>query len=275
MKAFGLLDSGLRSVWIALCCLSVSEPVLPAQEDNKPAAQPAASSVQQQLEELKAGQQRILKELEQLKRRLDSKDSRTDFLAKPAPPKIIPMNVQGEPFRGASQARVGMVEYSDFACSFCAEYVRNVYPRIEADYIKTGKIKYFFRDFPEPEHTNALTAAQAARCAGEQGKFWEMHDLLFAAPQAPNASELGTYAQALDLDTGKFQACLATGRWLEAIRRSAAGATRLGIYGTPAFLLGTLSEDGNVVRTSKVLVGDASFEAIKAALDELLARKPQ
>ena len=88
--------------------------------------------------------------------------------------------------------------YSDFDCSFCAKYVHEVYPLIAENYIKTGKIKYFFRDLPAPRDTNAFLKAQAARCAGEQGKFWEMHDWLFAnqsvsAPQdlTPEAKALG------------------------------------------------------------------------------------
>src|SRR5260221_459521 len=84
--------------------------------------------------------------------------------------------VHGEPFRSDAHARVAIIEYSDFECPLCRQFARDVYPLIDAAYIHSGKVKYFFRDLPLPMHPHALPAARAARCAGEQGKFWEMHD---------------------------------------------------------------------------------------------------
>jgi protein-disulfide isomerase len=184
---------------------------------------------------------------------------------------VISVNVHGEPFRGDRTARVAIMEYSDFECSYCAKFVHEVYPTIEKDYIKAGKVKYFFRDLPAPEHPNALGAAEAARCAGDQGKFWEMHDLLFASQGALAQSNLLTHAQELRLDIKKFNECLTNRLYSGSIRLSVAGAKALGVYGTPAFVLGTLSEDGDVLRVSKVLVGGESDAALRPALDELLA----
>src|SRR5947207_10826999 len=79
-----------------------------------------------------------------------------------AMPSIIPLNVHGEPFKGDAHAKVAIVEYSDFDCSFCATYAHDIFPLIDDDYIKPGKVKYFFRDLPAREHTNALFKAQAA-----------------------------------------------------------------------------------------------------------------
>jgi len=180
------------------------------------------------------------------------------------------LNVMGEPFRGEAKAKVAILEYSDFECSYCGKYVREHYPRIEAEYIKTGKIRYLFRDLPAREHPNALAAAQAARCAGEQGKFWEMHDLLFAAQTALAPADLQSYAQVLGLDPKSFNECLASKKYAEAIRRSALAADRLGIYGTPAFLIGKLSDDGNVLRATKALVGGDSLEQVRSTLEEVL-----
>ncbi len=120
-----------------------------------------------------------------------------------------------------------------------------------------------------------MLAAQAARCAGEQGKFWEMHDLLFAAQPALAATNLTALAQALGLDQAQFGACLTSGRFSENIRMSVAGARTIGLHGTPAFLTGTLSEDGNFLRATNILMGVESLEALKASIDGLLATGAQ
>ena len=194
---------------------------------------------------------------------------------KPPAAKLFTLNVHGEPFRGDAKARVAIVEYSDFDCSFCGKYVKEIYPSIDLNYIKTGKLKYFFRDFPGPKETISMQKAQAARCAGEQGKFWEMHDLLFKLSGNPTGDEWLAHAGSLRLNTNQFQVCVASGKYVENIQRSVASAERMGIHGTPAFLLGTLSEEGDFVRATRTLIGAESFESIKAALDELLESTAQ
>ena len=263
-----------RVLLIALAALFnqfVSVFSLSAQENKKPDAQPAAQSIQQQIDDLKQGQQRVLDELAEIKKLLQEKPGRVDNAAKPTKPSPISLNVHGELYRGDSRARVAIMEYSDFECSFCARYVREVYPRIDEEYIQSGKVKYFFRDLPEPGQTNALLKARAARCAGEQGQFWEMHDRLFATQSDPAGRNMELQAQALGLDIEKFSACLTSGRYSENIRLSMAGARRAGIYGTPAFLIGTVSDDGDFVLATKLVVGGESFETIKSGLDEMLA----
>src|SRR5205085_7770174 len=125
-------------------------------------------------------------------------------------------------------------------------------------------------DLPDPAQTNAFHKAEAARCASDQGKFWEMHDLLFAAQSAQNRQDLVSFAQGLGLDTEKFNQCMRSEKYAEAIRKSMADAKRMGIYGTPAQLIGTMSEDGDFVRVTKVLVGGDTYQNIRSALEELL-----
>jgi len=241
-----------------------------AQENKEPAGQKAASSIQQQIDDLKEGQQRMLKELAEIKKLLQDRTNRVDG-AKPAMPNAISLNVHGEPFKGGNGARVAIVEYSDFDCSFCAKYATEIYPLIDENYIKPGKIKYFFRDLPSPEHPNALFKARLARCAGEQGKFWEMHDRLFANQSAVDGQDLAPYAQTVGLDAEQLRQCLAGERYTENIRRSMYGAARMGIRGTPAFLIGTVTADGDFLRTTNVFLGAESYAAVKSILDELLA----
>ena len=80
--------------------------------------------------------------------------------------------------KGEEGAPVVMVEYSDYQCPYCVKYINESFPQIEKDYIDTGKVRYLFRDLPLPFHANASAAALAARCAGDQGQYWEMHDIL-------------------------------------------------------------------------------------------------
>jgi protein-disulfide isomerase len=243
------------------------------QVDSKDSQEKSLSALKKQVEELKENQAKMLLEMEDMKALLRELSARREYPVKPEVPRLFSINVHGEPFRGEGTARVAIMEYSDFACSYCARYVRELYPQIETTYVKTGKVKYFFRDLPE--HANASLPAQAARCAGDQGKFWEMHDMLFAAQPALDETNLLAYATSLGLDKQKFSVCLSEGTYAEAIRQSAAGARSMNLHGTPSFITGLISEDGNFLRTTNFFVGIESFEAVKASLDRLLVPGPK
>jgi protein-disulfide isomerase len=240
-----------------------------ADEPNQQPPQAATPSIQQQLEELREGQRQLRNELEEIKKVLQTKPALTNLETKPLTPKISSVDVYGEPFDGTNSARIAIIEYSDFDCSFCAKYARTVFPRIDQDYVKTGKIRYFFRDLPERAETNSWLKARAARCAGDQGKFWEMHDLLFAQQGNPTQDPT-PWAQTIGLDLEQFGKCFSTWKYVENIQRSAEGAKRMGIFGTPAFLVGTVTKDGDFVWVKKMLVGAQTYETLKGILDELL-----
>lgn len=258
-------------VWWLLASAVAAGPLVAQQETTKESAPTPSASLQQQIDDLKAGQERILRELDELKRLLRQRPNRPDLPSSPLPPENISLGVHGEPFRGDRQARVAIMEYSDFDCSFCSRYALEILPRIDADYIKTGKVKYYFRDLPAPEHTNSLFKARAARCIGEQGRFWEIHDWLFAHRAPLNDSELDQVLKTMDLDAAAVHECLDNGRYAEAIQRSVVGARRIGIRGTPAFLVGTMSQDGDTIQVTKVMLGAESYETIKSVLDELIS----
>jgi protein-disulfide isomerase len=248
---------------ISQLTLNASEPSPQPVDQNQP-------SIQKQLDQLKAGQERLSRQVGEIKTLLERlTGTPTNGSGNPTVPTVVSANVHGEPFRGTNSARVAIIEYSDFDCSFCGRYARTVFPRIESDYIQSGKIKYFFRDLPEPGDTNAWFKARAARCAGDQGKFWQMHDLLFAN-QPATSPEVITLTQALGIDMREFNQCISSEKYLENIRRSVAGAKRMGLYGTPAFLIGSLSDDGDFMRVNRVLVGAETYDSLKSVLDELL-----
>ncbi len=140
-------------------------------------------ALRQELEAIKEGQGRLQKDVQEIKAILQG------ARAAAQPPQVQPQNVvltlDGEPTKGDTSARVVLVEFTDYQCPFCGRYVHDAYAQIEAEYIKTGKLRYVIREFPlESIHPQAFKAAEAALCAGDQGKYWEMHDRLFANQRA-------------------------------------------------------------------------------------------
>ena len=127
------------------------------------------------------------------------------------------------------------------------------------------------RDFPlEAIHPQAFKAAEAAHCAGDQGKYWEMHVLLFAQQRALGAADLTRHAATLGLDGAKFQTCLDKGTHADAVRRDLAEGAKAGVRGTPTFFLGVI-ENGTKVRVTRVIRGAQPAEAFKQAIDAALA----
>jgi len=119
------------------------------------------------------------------------------------------INLDGARVAGAKNAKVTMVEFADYQCPFCARHFRETFSLIEKDYLRTGKVKYAFFDFPlEHSHPQAFQAAVAAYCAGEEGKYWEMHARLFTHQQELLEKDLLHHAQAIGLDPSKFERCL-------------------------------------------------------------------
>ena len=145
-------------------------------------------------------------------------------------------------------------------------------PQIEKDYLDTGKMKYVFMDFPLPMHGQAIKASEAALCAGDQNKFWEMHDTLFANQNALSPEALSKHAEALGLDTTQFKKCLDSGKHAVRIKAAMAEGQKAGITGTPGFLLGFIEADGKVKATKKIS-GAVPYGNFKATIDEMLSSK--
>src|SRR5262245_25723020 len=151
----------------------------------------------------------------------------------------ILQSLDGTPALGDPNARIVIVEFGDYQCPFCGQHANQVLPQILADYVKSGKIRYFFKDIPvEAIHPQAFKAAEAALCSGEQGKYWEMHDRLFKNQRALTVRELSAHAAVLDLDIGKFQQCLDGDTYATQIRKSVQDGLKAGVRGTPTFFIG-------------------------------------
>jgi protein-disulfide isomerase len=260
------MNQMIKLLIAAMLGLALLTPALAQARDDKPKSNTAAT-LQQQIDELKAGQQQILKEVQEIKKILQSFQE----AASQQTPQEINLPVSGEPFKGSPSARVAIIEYSDYQCPFCGEYSREVFPRLDSDYVKSGKVRYYFRDLPLSSHPQAVPAALASRCAGEQGKFWEMHERLFANQNALGIEALKQHAAALGLDATRFNECLSSGKYRNAVARSMASAERMRIDGTPAFLIGVLDANGEVVKVNQVLLGAKAYEEFKSVLDGALA----
>ena len=165
-------------------------------------------------------------------------------------------DVKGAPVKGAKDALVTIVQLSDYQCPFCWR-VEPTINKVMDEY--KGKVRVAWRDLPLPFHPNAMPAAIAARAAGEQGKFWEMHDKIFANQQHMDRATYEKYAQELGLNMGKFKAALDANKGKEAIEADAAAGGKIGARGTPAFFI-----------NGKFLSGAQPFEAFKAKIDEEL-----
>jgi len=224
-------------------------------------------ALRKELESLKQGQSDIQKELQEIKTLLRGR------VATPPPePQNMVLSVKDDPVKGEKDAKITLIEFSDFQCPFCSRHSRDTLPQLEREYIATGKIKYVFRNFPIASiHPLAFKAAEAANCAGEQGKYWEMHDRLFANQNALGLKDLPNHAKALVLEMPKFQQCLDSGKHAEKIRKDLADGQKAGVQGTPSFFLGLTEPNDGMVKAVRIIRGAQPYTAFKEAIDSLLS----
>jgi protein-disulfide isomerase len=181
---------------------------------------------------------------------------------KPPPIQRVEVSIQGAPFKGGEKAPVTIVEFSDFHCPFCKRVVPTL-AQLESKYGE--KIKLVFRDFPiEGLHPGASKAHEAARCAGEQGKFWPYHDKLFAGPASSTPELFNRFAKEVGLESAAFETCLSSGKHQAAIKKDIEEGQRLGVAGTPAFFI-----------NGRLFTGAQPLEAFARVIDEELSRVAQ
>jgi protein-disulfide isomerase len=169
-------------------------------------------------------------------------------------------------YLGSDSAPITVTEYADYECPACQEWYTVQFPTIEERLIKTGKVRWRYRDFPLDQlHPNALTSAHAAACADEQGKFWEMSHRIYSwEPRWPEQRDaLGTfsgYAKAVGLDLPKYGACMESARYAGRLQASKAEGMAAGVGSTPTFLInGQLYAGGKAVH----------YDMLKQMLDSL------
>lgn len=170
--------------------------------------------------------------------------------------------------RGDPNAPITILEYSDFTCGFCEKFFHETFPQLLTEYIETGKVRFVYRDFPRAPGGPALHSAQAARCAGQQGAYWPMHDRLFNSGGQLSMDQLKGYAKELGLNVEKFSQCLDSNEFVTDIFKDRMEGGTLGIRGTPAFVLfpTNVSDDSNLI----LIPGAFPFETFKEQIDKLL-----
>jgi protein-disulfide isomerase len=213
--------------------------------------------------------QQILDELKAIHKSLDARPVAAPQPAAPAPQddKVSMTFPAGGFSVGKENAPLVLVEYTDYQCPFCQRYHNDSFAQIKANFIDTGKIRYISRDFPLPFHENARRSATAARCAGEQGKFWELRDTLIINASQLQADKLPGYAQSVSMDVPKFQACVDSDKYRAAIDKDIAEGTAAGVNGTPSFVLGRI-ENGKLQGVR--MVGAMPYAQFEAKIQEML-----
>lgn len=184
---------------------------------------------------------------------------------------VATIDVSGDPALGSDDTLVTLVEFSDYECPFCVRHFTQTMPEINDRFIATGRIQYVFKDFPIDQlHPGAMLAHQAARCAAEQGMFWEMHVKMFSPAGTHTPEALEAHAREAGVSIEPFRDCMASGRTVDEIRSSVQTAVNLGANGTPAFFIGLRDPQTHQVTVIQAISGAhpiAEFEKAIAAVE--------
>lgn len=204
-------------------------------------AQSVDEGLRRDLESLKQGQAEIRKELRELKDLLGARLS-------PRPASAIPENlvltVADAPLLGHRNAKVTLIDFSDYQCPYCP---------ISA------------------LHPKAYKLHEAAYCAGEQDRYWEMHARLFESPQQAELKDLAGHAQALGLDVPRFEGCVAGEKYAAKVRQGVTDGQSAGVNGTPTFFIGLTDANDGKVRPSQVIRGAQPYQVFRQILEGLLS----
>ncbi len=172
---------------------------------------------------------------------------------------------------GRQDAPLTLVEFTDYQCPFCRQFHITTFDELKKNFIDTGKLRYISLDFPLDMHENARRAAVAARCAGDQGRFWELRNVMIVNANQLKPENLLTYVTDLKLDVDKFRACVESDRYRAEIDRQLAAGQAIGVSATPSFVLGRSGIDKvDGIR----LVGAMPYSVFDGKIKELLAKAP-
>jgi protein-disulfide isomerase len=270
-----------KTVVILSACLSLAVVAAPQDVPKRDAYAPGAKCLVAQHDAAaksdavtKEQADAIVGELKQIRQLLEKQQTQLaramapQPAAAPAPPEKVQMNVgNGWYSIGRADAPVTLVEFADYQCPFCKKFHTDAYAELKKNYIDTGKLRFVSRDLPLEFHPFALKAAEAARCAGDQNKYWELRDALYANSAPPNDDVIKKAVENLALDAKGFQACLDSDKYKADVQKDASEAAKLQISGTPTFVLAKSAKDKlDGVR----IVGAQPFATFQAAIDGLL-----
>lgn len=187
----------------------------------------------------------ILQELRQIRQLLE-KQGRPAPAAQPeeTPTRAKIGDLTGVPMLGRKDAPLTIVEFTDYQCPFCQRFHLSAYPEIKRAYIDTGKVRFFSKDMPLDFHPNAMRAAQAARCAAEQNRFWDLRDVMGQNPDKLDMDHIAAFAEALHMDSKALRSCVESGKYKEPVQTDVLEAMKIGATGTPTFIVGKSMGEG-------------------------------
>ncbi len=181
-----------------------------------------------------------------------------------------PISLAGAMVEGCDSTRIVIVQYSDFECPACGAFARDVLPDLRQRYIANCKARFAFRNLPvAATHEFALAAAEAASCAGHQGQFWAMHDLIFRQQERLDRGALDLKSRRLGLDPAAFENCMNQHLSLTQIRLDAGEAVTVGVAATPTFLVGVVDES-KVLKVARRLTGSPTAAELEKIIESLL-----
>ena len=258
-----------------VACLAILVALAPHQVTGQDVAD--VQSVLRRVEMLEATQLRMLRELESISTQLSEgrKAAPAGLLRTPPPPPAIPSSVQSiadAAVKGSADAAVVLIEYADFQCPYCGQFARQILPEIEKRYVSTGLVRVVFKHMPLQEiHPQAVMAAETAECARQQGKFWQMHDALFA-DQRLDETSLVEKARAIGVGIPQFSECVrgsgGVGNGRDRVKQDLATARALGLAVTPTFLIGR--DVGGAVKVAQILTGVRGVDVFTSAIESIL-----
>ena len=181
----------------------------------------------------------------------------------------IKLMENGSPVFGATNAQISIVEFGDYQCTFCYKFHQNTFNNIQIEYIDSGKVNYVYRDFPLNGHDSVL-AAEASYCAGDQGKYWSYHNLLFNNWAGENTgwiniNSLIKFATKANLDISEFNKCLDTHKYYQKVMDNESYANKIGINATPSFLI---FDDKELIR----IIGAEQLNKFQSVINQLSSK---
>lgn len=224
----------------------------------------AAPRSADRLDLIQADVKTLAAQMERLSAQIDAMDR----VVRPLEMRRVSMDFADAPTMGNSEARVGIVAFSDFQCPYCQRFHLSAYPVLKERYIDTGKVLMAYRDLPLAFHPMAKGAAAAAHCAGAQGQYWEAVDALFEAQDRLGPALYPEIAAGLGLDMDVFRTCLDDPAIMAHVEGDAAVAAALGIEGTPTFFIGRV--EGRRVIDAIPMIGLPPYETMAGVIESLL-----
>jgi len=257
----------MTSYLLPTCCLLLlSSSVGCLADDSKTTDE--LREIREELALLHTGQQQLASAVDAI---LAALSGHGGILPKGVPLDNLSTSTLHVPFRGNELASIGVLEFSDYQCPYCREHFERTLPVLEEKYIKNGKIRYFVRDFPlEPIHPQAERWAEATHCAEEMGHFWELRSSLFKNQSEGNMEN--ALAAIPSSDRGAFDRCMMERRFEARVRDDVTEGKRLGVNGTPEFLIGYFdTNDPTELKCVRRLSGTVPVDDFQSAIESVVA----